>query len=306
MAPPIKVWIWVGVSYLVIQSLILIFYLYNSKNKINDLNNKLNYQLSNIKSEFKNTNGENFRVIVIGSSLTGFGVKCTNILLNSPTQNKKINLQLTKIWYPRDPFKELIENTPLIEKLVLLKPDLICFQTEYLTTILHQNNSTINKEDNFLLKKINIISYNNNKFVHDLRFKKIPIDNVQYGCIPMTYKNKNIDTLSHKPMQKTVKKLSDLQYAFNGLLPLKNANIKMMIVHVPRPQKKDINVFSKTYSNNLQELLKVYKKELAIDYWSYTGNPMYYKHFVDGGHLNEEGSEIYTNWLIAQIETIIE
>jgi hypothetical protein len=300
-APPIKVWIWVGLSYLVIQSLILIFYLDDSKNKIN---NELNYQLSNIKSEFKNTNGESFKVIVIGSSLTRYGVQCTNKLLNKSSQHKKTTIQLTKIWYRGDPFKELIENTQLIEKLVLLKPNLICFQKEFLTTILQHKDSS---KGDFLVKKINIISDYNNKLVHDLRTIINPIDSiVQYGCTPMAYKNKNIDTIHHKPMQKTVKKLPDLEYAFNGLLPLKNANIKMMIVDIPRPQKKDINVFPETYNNNLQELLKVYKKELDIDYSNYTGNPMYYKHFVDGGHLNEEGSEIYTNWLLTQIETIIE
>ncbi|MGK0414593.1 MAG: hypothetical protein ACJA1B_002820 [Polaribacter sp.] len=303
-APPIKVWIWVGISYLVIQILIIIWYYDSLTKEYSYLNNNLNSQLSNIKSEFENSEGESYKVIVIGSSLTGCGVKCKNELLYPPTKHKKINLQLTKIWYPGDPFKLLIENTTLIEKLVILKPDLICFQTEFLTTILHHKDSNPLKEDNFLL--INMISHYNNKFVNDLRFIKNPIDSFQYGCKPIIYKNQNIDTLNHKPMLKTVKKIPDLKYAFNGLLPLKNANIKMMIVDVPRPQKKDINDFSKTYSNNLQELLKVYKKELAIDYWYYYGSQMYYKYFADGAHLNEEGSEIYTKWLTAQIETIIE
>lgn len=242
---------------------------------------------------------ESYKVVAIGSSLFGHGIKCTNKLLTASNQHKKINLQLTKIWFSGDPFKELIENTELIEELVLLKPDLICFQTE-LPTI------NLQKTDNFLLKKINNLSRINRKFIDDLTFKDDQIDSVKYGCNPIIYKNLKIDTLNIIPMNRVVKEISNLKFAFNGLLTLKKAKIKMKIVDIPRPQKIDININSETFENNLQELLKAYKQDLDIEYWKYTGNPMHFKHFVDGAHLNEEGSEIYTKWLIEKIETIIE
>ena len=284
-APPIKVWIWLGISYLTIQSIILYFYFEKPSILQTSI---LSYKLSKIKSKFENDRNKTYKVVVIGTSLTGCGIKYTN----------KKNIKITKIWFSGDPFKSLIKNTQLIENLVLLKPDLICFQSEILTT-------NLNSRDNFILKKIKKISEINQQLIYDIKLKTNTIDSLKLGFKNPVYIYNDLDTINHKLALKKIKKKSDLKYFFNGLSMLKQANIKMSIIDIPRPKKINDVFFSQTYNNNLKELLARYKKELDIDYWNYTGKTMYYKHFIDGGHLNNTGSNIYTKWLSNKIESSI-
>lgn len=293
-APPIKVWIWLGISYLTIQSIILFFYFEKPSIVQTSI---LNYKLNNLKSDFENDRDRTYQVVVIGTSLTGYGVKHTNKQLHNSLLSKK-KIKITKIWFAGDPFKSLIKNTQLIEKLKLLKPDLICFQSEILTT-------NLNSRDNYILKKIKNISEINQQLIYDIKFKTNITDSLKLGFKNPVYIYNNLDTINHKLALKKIKKKSDLKYFFNGLSMLKKANIKMSIIDIPRPKKINDVFFSQTYNNNLKELLARYKKELDIDYWNYTGKTMYYKHFIDGGHLNNTGSNIYTKWLSNKIESSI-
>jgi len=267
-APPIKIWIWVGFLFISLQLIILAIYTIihdEGKHKI------FNNQITTIEKKF-NKKPELYNIIVIGSSLTDCGVE-EAIYSDS--------IQLTKIVAPGDYFYSFINTHHLIDHLLNLKPDLVCIQTE-LAAI------TFNKNKNFTaIEKLS--SKNGYIFKHFLR---------TYQRAFSTKKSAKFDSLTHTPPDRWVKKVENLDFAFNALKKLNLAGIKTKIIDIPRPFKTEQKMYTREFKSDLNSLLKIYKRKLDIEHLNYTGETLFYKHFSDGGHLNETGKIMYTKWFL--------
>ena len=96
--------------------------------------------------------------------------------------------------------------------------------------------------------------------------------------------------------------MEDIQYTFDDLEMLQKAGIKVVIIEVPFPFEKQKAFYTTKFKNDLLHIKNEFKNRFDIDYWDYTGQPLYYRYYADRGHLNPEGRTIYTSWLLDKIE----
>lgn len=235
------------------------------------------------------------RVLVIGSSLFGHGVLCHD---DTVYQNKlgETPIAIFKAWQDEDPFNELFSSEKYLDSILNIKPNLICIQTELAAVHLKwmefestffQNISIENRR----LRSLILKHYN-------------PNFNLQFYCNPKGIPGLNtLDTLSNIPVNRPIKTQEELSQAFHVLQALQNANIKIVIVDIPRPQSTEDLYKTDTFITALNTRLKQYKTNLNIEYWAYDGRPMYHKDFIDQGHLNTNGKTYYSKWLLNTIKT---
>jgi hypothetical protein len=207
-------------------------------------------------------------------------------------------VKLLKIWDSYDPLENFIDNN-LINQIIKIKPDLVLFQTELAIIDYSERNV---QAKNFLLKKLNNLVYINTSTVKYLwPFHK----RENFNCF-LIKKDVDIqtkyDTVAFIPFERTIKNIENLDYLTKGLNQLNNAGIKSVIVDVPKPQKIEKLIYTNSLNKDREALLKIYKEEYGIEHWSYSGQPIYFRHLRDEGHLNREGKSMYTKWLIGKIE----
>lgn len=285
---PLKIWGWVSVIFIITQSVLVLFFF---KAKV-DLNNNEDYynQINYMHQEFRKNNS--YKVIIIGSSLIGHGVACSDEITTYLSSKKNVNINLLKIWDSNDPLNKFI-NLNLIEEIIKAKPDLVLFQTELAAINFTKNKQWIQKVS-FINKSI--IRYifslkQGNKYSSKNRFCPKNID-IQF----------EYDTIKHIPQKRKVKPINDLHFVFNGFKRLQKEGIKTVLIDIPRPVQSEKIIYTKPFNEQLHKLFNVYYNNFGITHWNYTGAPIYYKHCIDEGHLNKKGRNIYTEWLLAKIE----
>jgi hypothetical protein len=276
-SPPIKIWIWVGLFFIGLQIIIVNSYPFLLQ-KSSEINNYVivNTQLNTISKKIKK-NPDLYNVIIIGSSLIKNGIK-EGIYSDS--------LQLSKIYAFGDYIYPFINTHHLVDSLIKLKPNLVCIQIE-LAAITFSKNS-------------------NPRFLKELSLKSIYFFNHVFASghnKPINIKNIKYDTINHIPIKRWVKKHTNLGFLLIALDKLKKAGIETKIIDVPKPFKSEQKVYTKEFKYDLKNILKIYEEKLKIEHLKYSGKTMYYKHFIDGGHLNESGKKIYTEWLVNTLLT---
>lgn len=292
--PSLKLWIWVGVSFFLFQFFLIAYY--NKHKKSSERDSWFSSQLLDIKSDFINKTKTTYNVIIIGSSLVGNAVECPDEIVRTLANYKTRNILLKKIWQTHDQFQYFISNKNLINELLLIKPDLVCIQTElaairyeetekffytgfedYLQN-LSTENSTIFK-DLFINEKLKSIRCEDNF--------------IDYEVLT--------DSLNYLPAKRYCKKKEEIKFAFEGLNKLTKAGIKIVLVDIPRPQQVEKIMYTQTFSEELNLLFDMYRQKFGIEHWRYTTRPMYFKDFHDGGHLNKGGRHLFTKDLLEKI-----
>lgn len=287
---PLRFWIYTASFFIIIY---LVFNIYYEKNKSKINKHQLNYfsnELNHISQKLKNSDN-NYNVIIIGSSLIGHGIPCSENIY----KYSKLNITLNKLWSPGDPIKKKQLNHKTTNQLIKTKPDLVLIQTE-LTAIKLQYNERL--VQHLFLQKITEFSSKINSMLD--YFLIVPKD---YTRCP---KNLNVqsktDTLSYTPKKRIIKNIDNLKNLSTIFNQLNAAGIKTVIVDIPRPISTEKEIYTASFNKELQKLLNIYKQEYEVEHWNFTGPDMYYKHFIDDGHLNENGRDIYTEWLLNKIE----
>jgi hypothetical protein len=291
---PMKIWVVVLVVFIGIQSF---FYFFEKRINTRSLE-LLNPITSEAINDLKKPDSiPSKKVVIIGSSLVGLGVGNEDETTISVKVKPNYLIKLTKIWKGRDPYVEFVEKDKLFKKLKKIHPNLICIQSELVAIDLYPKNNF----NNILRNLTDYTYYSKLRIYYVLDqlniYKKT---NTQIKPLNVDFVN-NYDTINYEPKLRAIKKIDDIKFAFNDLKDLQNAGIKVVILDLPRPKKVEEKIYTTTFNTNLKKLLDFYKKEFNMDYWKYSGKPLYYKHFMDGGHMNKNGSEIYTNWLTEKI-----
>lgn len=294
--PPLKVWLYFFCAFFAFQ--IIVYCYVKPKNK------KVSYSddqsMESALQDLKASDEKSIKVVIIGSSLVGRGVECREEMNSAISSQKAPLVHLTKVWASGDPYFQMMEKGKLLKKLIEIRPDLICIQTELVAVNLDHVNQNLTVLNQSLIN----ISVYNKMAINYLRQsfgaeKNVSGDDQQ--CI-LDGEAIAMDTINYKPINRSVKKINEIKFAFNDLKKLQRAGIKTVIVDLPRPVKVEEKVFNAHFFGQLQQVLGMYQQQFGIDYWKYTGQPMYYRHFIDGGHLNKTGRHIYTEWLLKKIK----
>jgi len=311
----LKVWIGVILCFVVFQYLVRLYF----EEKIfypRDLESLSDGHFDRLERDFQNTSSDILKVAVLGSSRVAKGIECPDDIHNILAEKGKPPIQLNKIWESFDPFEIFVEHKFFLKRLLPLQPDLICIQAEMLVIQMpvdpDERNMRIERiykkrwkleyegdKAKYIPKKIKYLSKVNQELVHTIIIGN-PYFQGKDACT-IDDKYANIDTLNQDIEERTVKKMEHIRYTFDDLEMLKKAGIKVVIIETPFPAQIEKQLHSPALNKNLERLKKEFKNKFDIDYWEYTGSPMYYKYFVDGGHLNPEGRLIYTEWLLEKI-----
>lgn len=290
----IKIWILVIVTFCLIQ-IFVIQYFYKT-GKILDNYNYFSSQLNDIKNDFNSKDKSTYNVVVVGSSLVGHGIECPEELQKTLASFPIKNILIKKIWESGDPIKYFIEDKNLINELLIVKPDLVCLQTELAAVRFEdpEKNIYTNFKNHFEeLRQKNIVVFK------DLLFKKKSSYTI---CENMSNDDAELfDSVTYRTTKRFVKSGEEINYLLNGIKKLKNAGIKLVIVDIPKPQKVELLINNNLFLQNLNSLLDMYKLKLGIAHWTYAGRPMYFDDFIDGGHLNKAGRHEFTSSLIEKI-----
>jgi len=285
----IKQWIVVLLGVCFAQTTLHFTYLYY-KEKQRPFDPVFDYIQEFLLNDDKNSK----RVLFFGSSLIGQGLSCPNDTIFN-TKNGALPISIFKIWKSEDPFDELFGSEKYLKNIIELKPDLICIQTELAAV----NLKWLAFETN-LLKNISI----ENRGLKQLIFQseKKDLDLTTY-CNPknIIHTNKN-DTLNIDIGDRFIKTQDEISKAFPVLTALKKAHIKMVIVDIPRPYSIERQFKTENYSNALNRCINEYKTRFNIDYWTYDGQTMFHKDFLDRGHLNERGKTSYSKWFLKTLK----
>ena len=292
--PSLKLWICVGVSFFLFQLFVILYY--NKHKKSTEMDSWFSSQLQDIKSNFINKTKTTYNVIIIGSSLVGNAVECPDEIAGTLANYKTRNILVKKIWQPHDHFQYFISNKNLINELLVIKPDLVCIQTE-LAAIRYQETENFFYTD--FEDHLQDLAIKNSTIFKDLFIneKLEPIrceDNfIDYEVLT--------DSLNYIPPKRYCKKKEEIQFAFEGLNKLTRAGIKIVLVDIPRPQQVEKIMYTQPFSKELNLLFDMYQQKFGIEHWRYTTRPMYFKDFHDGGHLNKGGRHLFTKDLLEKI-----
>lgn len=292
---PLKIWVYIIFIFIGIQSIVSFFGKKIGSQSLILPNNEIYESINDLKQP--DSTIELKKIAVIGSSLVsyGIGVRGQNTISLSTKTNNLI--KLTKIWKIGNPYVEFVKKDKLLKILKEIHPDLICIQSELVAVDIFKKD-----EFNYLLSNLTDYSYHNKLRIYSiLNYLNIYKKKYNKFNLKSDVFSKSYDTINYTPAIRTAKKISDIEFAFNDLKELRNAGIKVVILDLPRPKKVEDEIYTKEFSTELKGILNLYKRKFDMDYWPYTGQPLYYKDFKDGGHMNEKGRRIYTNWLKEKI-----
>jgi hypothetical protein len=311
----LKVWIGVIISFFLLQIFIRLYF----EEKIfypRGLESLSDGHFNRLTRDFHNTSSDVLKVAVLGSSRVAKGIECPDDIQNILLEKGQPPVQLNKIWESFDPFEVFVEYKNFLKRLIPHKPDLICIQAEMLAIQMPMSEDKENlkierkykniwklnykgDKKKYIPKKIKYQSKINQELAHT-----IVVGNPYFqGNGPCTINDvyANLDTLNRVAWERNIKREEDIRYTFDDLEMLKNAGIKVVIIETPFPFQFEKDLRTPTFNSNLEKIQKKYKNKFDIDYWEYTGPPLYYKYYADGGHLNPEGRLIYTKWLLDKI-----
>ena len=292
--PPVKIWIWVLVTFFLLQLIVILYYNDRKHSSVNE--NSFLSQLSDMKRAFVQKDKPTYKAVIIGSSLVANGVACPDeiegILAEYPTKN----IVLNKIWKPNDQFKQLVEKNKIIDELLSLKPDLVCIQTELAAIGYNEIEKHFYTD---FQKYVQTLAFRNTTLVKDV-FKIGKADFIKCKDNFIDFEVME-DSMKFRPLKRFVKNNTEVQFVVEQLKTLKKAGIKVVLVDIPRPQQVEKMMYAEPFRRNLIACLNIYQHDNEIPLWSYTGTPMYFKYFYDGGHLNKEGRHLFTKNLLEKI-----
>ncbi len=178
----------------------------------------------------------------------------------------------------------------------MLKPDLVCLQTEFAAIGFKEIEKYFYTD---FQKYVQTLAFRNTRLVKDI-FKKGKVDYIKCEDNFIDFEVVE-DSMKYKPVERFVKNNTEVQFVVEQLKILKKAGIKVVLVDIPRPQQVEKIMYTEPFRSDLTACLNIYQHEIDAPLWRYTGKPMYFKYYFDGGHLNKEGRHLFTKNLLHKI-----
>jgi hypothetical protein len=290
--PKLKIWSITFIIFILIQS---IFYIFQPIFK-NSIDNKIYflkkaqsiYLLDYIKKNI-NLNKKVYRVVVIGSSLTEFGVDCREVM--STYSNQKIDVY--KIYARGNNLELFTKESNIFGSILKLKPDLVCIESDLMTSEIFfylQKNLIAD-----LAQKNKDAMYNFYLIISSALNNSIPNPEICNNPYVMKVKSEELNFYPRK-----VRTFESNSFVHPYLKEYKIKGIKTVLLHFPRPNEIEVKIHTGDLEKELKNLLIKYDENFGIKYWKFP-NPLSNKYFYDQGHFNTKGRELYSKWLIKKI-----
>ncbi len=308
---PLKTWFYFLIIFSLLQ-LIIVFFVLKEENKIaiefSDIV-KAQYHISYqaLVHDFDIASDSVYKVIVVGSSLVGRAVECPNAIKKYALQKYNKEIQLNTIFLSGDQLFFLSEEVSFFKKISALKPNLLLIQSEWLSTGFDMKKCPKGVRGYTYIKYLflDLVRCNRHFF---FKIVKNKILNKEYrkktrklNVCSYTYLKSQGDTLSFFPKDRYIKDYNEFNYFYDDLQHLLKSEVDVLLLDIPRPPITEKFIHSTLLETQFKFLLKKYKNNFNVKYWRYKGQKMYFKDFMDYGHLNPKGREIYSKWLVDQI-----
>ena len=294
---PLKVWIGVISIFFITQ--ILIYINIESDKKTSQLASTFDMLYKEMEESFNSADSSVIKIAVIGTSLTGHGISCSDDIRDYAQRNYGVNIELRKIFFLSDNFRYFVEKRELLKKLIQLDVDIIMIQTEALAVQLDYQS----KKSQLPLNIIRILSQKNREFIQIGEKAQNEKNSYLEECYPRSAFElpSTIDTLFDiKAKPRNIKSEKEVAFSFEDLKACKENGIQVIMLDFPRPYKVEQMARTPFFNKSLEKLAQEYQEEFGIEHWTFD-ETMYFNQFRDYAHLNATGREVFTTWLVDEI-----
>ena len=298
IVPPLKIWIYVA-STVVLGFSIIFLYCYLKYPSRNVMSQAYIEGLRYAIGADKRLNSRKVTIIICGSSLSS--VAFPNITLiekKISDETKKVNILRISISGLN---MEKAENSKSFDDIAESPPDYL---------FLEVNNLLINDMD----KKSFSMLFALNRLMGDILYEihktlgTKPNNDFEKmdPLIAQSFLSGRFDSVIFKKAlakKHEVRKFSDNKVMNDAFIRLREKKTKIIFLNFPRSSKLESVFLDDNRKREFGYLLTIYKKLYNIDCWTYP-HFLHDSQFIDGGHLNYKGSEIYLNWFCDKFNSV--
>lgn len=291
--PPLIVWLIASGVFILLELLI-----YRHSNREARLNRIISQEITRAENYRQEKKGSCKVVVAIGSSLTGNALWAGSDFAGNSMEKWGKDIYMMALSGAADPGEMLIRDLNLTDRVLTLKPDLFMVQME-LAAVKFEPLKTSSFPDYtpFLME---LGSSNLDFFkIFFLQQKIAAKFNLPEKDRPLA--PQDTMTLSGNLLKREIKTPEEIVYLTDALRRLREAGIPVLIYDVPKPYANERIIYSGLFKMQLDSMLNSLKTGYNADYLPYNGPRMYYRYFSDGGHMNTSGSNLFTDWLNAEL-----
>lgn len=283
--PSLRSWIVAGVIFLVLFATLYVLAL---RYEIDILHRKQRIEATYLMKHFvQGVKEKRTKVVALGSSLTGQGISCSDEFSDTNFQN----IALSKIFLNTHlSVLETFREVKVFDSLLAHPPSIVLVEVDQLAYHIERGESF---QDLFSTGAI---------FLKNLKATVI----TEFGNYRMPeYCGKIIhetivDSLSESKVKWKLVPSNDHKDVLSYLTRLQKKGVHIILVQIPRPAATDRVLHGGAQEQAFLGLMKEYKQNYKMDYWSYP-NLLPYSYFYDMGHLNQRGRLLYSQWLYSKL-----
>lgn len=230
------------------------------------------------------------KVVVLGSSLIGQGISCSEEL-DSTSQN----ISLSKIFLNTHlGVLETFMEVNVFDSLLLHPPDILLIEADQLAYRIEQDQTIPEflSTGAIFLKNLKTTA----AFGAHYRMPEYCGKIIQESIV---------DSSLTSNVHWNVRPFSDHPKVKPYLQRLRAAGVKIIMVQIPRPAATDTLIHSGDKERAFLNVMDQYKRNYQMSYWNYP-YLLPFSYFYDKGHLNKRGRILYSGWLYAKLEKEIQ
>ncbi len=231
------------------------------------------------------------KVVVLGSSLIGQGVSCSEEL-----DTAFHHISLSKIFLNTHlGVLETFMDVNVFDSLLLHPPDILLIEVDQLAYHIEQDQTVpefLSTGALFLKNLKTTAAFGIANYRMPEYCGKIIQENIIDSSLTTNVNWHVLSFHDHPEVKPYLKKL-------------RAAGVKILLIQIPRPGATDRILHSGEKEKELLKVVELYKHNYQMSYWNY---PDYlpFSYFYDKGHLNKKGRLLYSKWLYAKLEKEIQ
>jgi len=228
------------------------------------------------------------RVVVLGSSLIGQGISCSEEFSDSSFRQ----IRLSKIFLNthRGVLKTFTEIHGF-DSLLLHPPDILLIEVDQLAYRIEQDQTLSERFST------GAVFLRNVKTTAAFGIANYRMPEYCGKIIHETIADTVWETNTHwQPLT-----FNDHGEVHPYLQQLQKLGVRLVMVHVPRPGVSEAAIHTGSREKEFLSVVQAYQQAYGMEYWNYP-HLLPFTYFYDQGHLNKRGRMLYSNWLYSKLE----